>query len=694
MELSCLSTVFLVLFIIFRLFHLQHYAYADDERYEDCNKPFKCGTVSNLSYPFYDGHIRPDYCGYPGFQLDCSSSPPDISVAPSERYYVIGVKPDQPIVTVARKDYWAGYCPGNLHNTSINCDLFSYVDLDDNVTIYYGCPDVSTPMTNSFRCANLSSDARSPFGYFVANDSEYSPSGKNIPRDACNRSITVPVTNYESSALRIVDTISLMAALRYGFELEWKAENDVCNKCRKSGGECGYNTTMSRFTCFCPDQPYASKCPGGTKPAVIIGVSVGGALVAAALLCCSIFAVRRRRQSLAQAQSKDLGPSNPSNGLPTTATSNEYRYSQGYTTSPSTNLSQSLPSYPSSKSEFENSADYLGVKVFGYNELEEATEHFHESRELGDGGFGTVYYGKLNDGRLVAVKRLYENSCRHMGQFMNEIHILARLRHKNLVALYGCTSRRSRELLLVYEYVSNGTVADHLHGKLAQSNVLSWSTRLSIAVETAEALSFLHENDVIHRDVKTTNILLEDSFKVKVADFGLSRLFPDNVTHVSTAPQGTPGYVDPEYYQCYQLSEKSDVYSFGVVLAELISSKVAVDITRHRHDINLANMAVDRIQKHAFNELVDPKLWCEKDHLAQKMVKLVAEVAFQCLQQEKEARPSMKEVLESLKGIQKELENSQKQVVVDIHENDDVGLLKNVPPPVSPETEPSNKSIR
>uniref|UniRef100_A0A803M4A9 Protein kinase domain-containing protein n=1 Tax=Chenopodium quinoa TaxID=63459 RepID=A0A803M4A9_CHEQI len=645
MELSFLSTVFLVLFIIFRLFHLQHYAYADDERYEECNKPFECGTFSNLSYPFYGGTARPDYCGYPGFQLNCRSSPPDISVTLSERYYVIGVKPDQPIITVARKDYWDGYCPGNLHNTSINCDLFSYVDLDNNVTFYYGCPNVSMPMTNSFTCPNSRSDPRTPFGYFVPKGLESSTLGRNIRRDTCNRSITVPIINYESSALRIVDTISLMAALRYG--------------------------------------------KSGTKPAVIIGLSVGGAIVAAALLCCSIFAVRRRRQSLAQDQSKDLGPSNPSNGLPTTATSNEYRYSQGYTTSPSTNLSQSLPSYPSSKSEFENSADYLGVKVFAYNELEEATEHFHESRELGDGGFGTVYYGKLNDGRLVAVKRLYENSCRHMGQFMNEIQILARLRHKNLVALYGCTSRRSRELLLVYEYISNGTVADHLHGKLAQSNVLRWSTRLSIAVETAEALSFLHENEVIHRDVKTTNILLDDSFKVKVADFGLSRLFPDNVTHVSTAPQGTPGYVDPEYYQCYQLTEKSDVYSFGVVLAELISSKVAVDITRHRHDINLANMAVDRIQKHAFTELVDPKLWCEKDHLAQKMVKLVSEVAFQCLQQEKEARPSMKEVLESLKGIQKELDNSQIQVVVDIHENDDVGLLKNVPPPVSPETEPS-----
>ncbi|XP_021763594.1 LEAF RUST 10 DISEASE-RESISTANCE LOCUS RECEPTOR-LIKE PROTEIN KINASE-like 1.3 isoform X4 [Chenopodium quinoa] len=606
------------------------------------------------------------------------------------KYHVLDINQNTQVLKMAREDFLQGICMQKFINTTIDPELFDYAPGSHNLTVLYGCPPPYTFNPSQFTCK-----------IYGTNDTDGYPVEGAIGPSGCFASIVVPVV--DSSAAQI-GKWSPSQIIGKGFEAIYKVQGeDLCVGCEASKGRCGFDLSKNKISCLCLDgsvgdtlcnNSTSSAKSGGTKPAVIIGVSVGGALVAAALLCCSIFAVRRRRQSLAQAQSKDLGPSNPSNGLPTTATSNEYRYSQGYTTSPSTNLSQSLPSYPSSKSEFENSADYLGVKVFGYNELEEATEHFHESRELGDGGFGTVYYGKLNDGRLVAVKRLYENSCRHMGQFMNEIHILARLRHKNLVALYGCTSRRSRELLLVYEYVSNGTVADHLHGKLAQSNVLSWSTRLSIAVETAEALSFLHENDVIHRDVKTTNILLEDSFKVKVADFGLSRLFPDNVTHVSTAPQGTPGYVDPEYYQCYQLSEKSDVYSFGVVLAELISSKVAVDITRHRHDINLANMAVDRIQKHAFNELVDPKLWCEKDHLAQKMVKLVAEVAFQCLQQEKEARPSMKEVLESLKGIQKELENSQKQVVVDIHENDDVGLLKNVPPPVSPETEPSNKSIR
>ena len=152
--------------------------------------------------------------------------------------------------------------------------------------------------------------------------------------------------------------------------------------------------------------------------------------------------------------------------------------------------------------------------------------------------------GYLKDGRVVAVKRLYNNSYRRVEQFQNEAGILSGLRHPNLVMFYGCTPCASRELLLVYEFVANGTVADHLHGHRAPERALSWPLRLSVAVESAAALTYLHaiEPPVVHRDVKTTNILLDADFHVKVADFGLSRLFPLDVTHVSTAPQGTPGY--------------------------------------------------------------------------------------------------------------------------------------------------------
>ena len=266
---------------------------------------------------------------------------------------------------------------------------------------------------------------------------------------------------------------------------------------------------------------------------------------------------------------------------------------------------------------------------------------------------------------------------------MNEVEILTRLRHPNLVSLYGCTSRTSRELLLVYEYIPNGTVADHLHGDLAKPGALPLPTRMKIAVETATALAYLHASDIIHRDVKTNNILLDDNYLVKVADFGLSRLFPTDVTHVSTAPQGTPGYVDPEYHECYQLTEKSDVFSFGVVLIELISSMPAVDISRHRHEINLSNMAMNKIQNHTLHELVDPSLGFESDCTAKNMITDVAELAFQCLQYVKEMRPSMAQVLEALKDIQHRDYIKDEEINISA---DDVVLLKSDPVPLSPDS--------
>lgn len=411
-----------------------------------------------------------------------------------------------------------------------------------------------------------------------------------------------------------------------------------------------------------------------------LGLFITGAVIAGILLGIWFYSINQRRKRRAE-QSK-------SNELPTTLSSKSVPAS-------STNIARSNPSHPYPNSDLQKGSTYFGAHVFSYEELEEATNNFDPSKEIGKGGFGKVYYGKLHDGRVVAVKRLHENNMKRVEQFMNEVEILSKIRHQNLVALYGCTSQRSQELILVYEYVSNGTVADHLHGNRSKSGLLTWPVRLSIAIESAEALAYLHVSDVIHRDVKTNNILLDENFQVKVADFGLSRLFPTDVTHVSTAPQGTPGYVDPEYFQCYQLTQKSDVYSFGVVLMELISSLPAVDMNRHRQDINLVNMAVNKTQNNALHELVDPLLGFEKDYTVKKMTTSVAELAFRCLEKERDMRPSMDEVLEILRGIQNGNEEmgAQKAEVVDIKAADDVRLLKNIPPPLSSDSVVTDKWV-
>lgn len=305
-----------------------------------------------------------------------------------------------------------------------------------------------------------------------------------------------------------------------------------------------------------------------------------------------------------------------------------------------------------SRKDLESASFHCQTNLFSYEELVEATNGFDASKELGDGGYGAVYKGLLRDGRVVAVKRLYETGNKRVELFINEVEILSRLRHPNLVTLYGSTSPSSPRLLLVYEFVPNGTLADQLHNP-DRSASLPLSIRLSMAIDTASALSYLHSVDIIHRDVKTNNILVDNNFIVKVADFGLSRLFPPNATHVSTAPQGTPGYLDPEYHRFYQLTDKSDVYSFGVVLMELICSRPAVDIDRRPNEISLAMAAINKIQKGELDQLVDPGLGYNTDTEANRIVTQMAELAFRCLQMDRDMRPSIKEVLEGLREIER-----------------------------------------
>ncbi|XP_057839941.2 LEAF RUST 10 DISEASE-RESISTANCE LOCUS RECEPTOR-LIKE PROTEIN KINASE-like 1.2 [Cryptomeria japonica] len=300
------------------------------------------------------------------------------------------------------------------------------------------------------------------------------------------------------------------------------------------------------------------------------------------------------------------------------------------------------------------------LSIFPYQELQQATNFFDENNLLGGGGFGVVYLGNLVDGRSVAVKRLYQESSRTLEQFMNEVQILSSLCHPNLVRLYGCTCLQSPMLLLVYEFVPNGTLSDHLHGSRRTLTGLPWATRLNIAIETAQALAYLHSihPPIIHRDVKSSNILLDEHFRAKVADFGLSRLVPVNVSHITTSPQGTAGYVDPVYHECFQLTEKSDVYSLGVVLVEIISAKVAVDIMRNRNEISLAKMATDKIRRGVLDELVDPDLKMGRNHEVKVTVAAVADLAFELLAIERDFRPTMKEVVARLTEIKKMLRES------------------------------------
>ncbi|OIS95737.1 PREDICTED: LEAF RUST 10 DISEASE-RESISTANCE LOCUS RECEPTOR-LIKE PROTEIN KINASE-like 1.1 isoform X2 [Nicotiana attenuata] len=446
--------------------------------------------------------------------------------------------------------------------------------------------------------------------------------------------ITLPIHSLSSDG-------DLFHLLGPEFLVEWELSDD-CYQCHYSGGQCQTDIT-NNFCCHKDAKTTRRSMMGLILAAVFGGV---GLVMITCLVVYLILHYKKRKFC-------------PSRFLSTKKFSDIFKH------------------------DVEGGSIFFGVPVFSYSELEEATNDFNSSRVLGDGGFGTVYYGKLKDGREVAVKRLYEHNCKRMEQFINEIEILTRLRHNNLVTLYGCTSSRSRELLLVYEYILNGTLADHLHGRRAKQRSLSWPIRMNIAIETAGALAYLHACDVIHCDVKTNNILLDQNFSVKVADFGISRLFPNDVSHISTAPRGTPGYIDPKYHECYQLTSKSDVYSFGVVLVELISSMPAVDMSRHSQEINLANFAINKIVKCAFKELIDPSLLFDSNTKIWEMTTLVAELAFLCLQTDRDMRPTMTEVLDTLKEIQTSAFDNEKRAESNLNDKE----AKIVSGPPFPESE-------
>ncbi|KAH9565635.1 hypothetical protein CY35_04G087300 [Sphagnum magellanicum] len=286
-----------------------------------------------------------------------------------------------------------------------------------------------------------------------------------------------------------------------------------------------------------------------------------------------------------------------------------------------------------------------GVQKYTFSELAKATGNFSEANEIGAGGFGKVFYGTLDDKKMVAIKRASQQSLQGTTEFRNEVLLLSRLHHRHLVRLEGFCDDKGLQIL-VYEFMSNGNLHDHLLDS-EKGKPLSWFTRLEIAVGVAQALDYLHsyaDPPVIHRDIKPTNILLDDHFIAKVSDFGISKETPEFNTHVSTRPAGTAGYLDPEYFLRQQLTTASDVYAYGVVLLELITGQKAIDHMRFE-EINLIGWVKPRFKEIGVAGIVDPAMGEDYDP---EILKVMTEVALMSAASRKNDRPTMKEVLSLL----------------------------------------------
>ncbi|XP_050919053.1 uncharacterized protein LOC127136544 isoform X2 [Lathyrus oleraceus] len=370
----------------------------------------------------------------------------------------------------------------------------------------------------------------------------------------------------------------------------------------------------------------------------IIAIIVLSAFLAIVLCSAAVFALFKFRDHVPDSQ-----PTSTPRGFPPAhakASGTAGPSVGGAVTSASTSFRSSIAAYAGS------------AKTFSMNEIEKATDNFHPSRILGEGGFGLVYRCDLEDGSKVAVKVLKREDHHGDREFLSEVEMLSRLHHRNLVKLIGiCTELSSR--CLVYELIPNGSVESHLHGVDREKNPLDWSTRVKIALGAARGLAYLHEDSsphVIHRDFKSSNILLENDFTPKVSDFGLARTAADEDNrHISTRVMGTFGYVAPEYAMTGHLLVKSDVYSYGVVLLELLTGRKPVDFSQPPGQENLVAWARPLLtSREGLEAIIDPSLGT---NVPFDSVAKVAAIASMCVQPEVSDRPFMGEVVQALKLV-------------------------------------------
>ncbi|XP_072957824.1 putative wall-associated receptor kinase-like 16 [Typha angustifolia] len=380
------------------------------------------------------------------------------------------------------------------------------------------------------------------------------------------------------------------------------------------------NNTPGNFSCSCPPGEYGDpslngKCYPKQKSSlavpVVVAISVG--IVVPVLLVFCLYVVRERRK-LEQVKEE------------------YFRQHGGWL------LYEEI-----------RSKQRLAFKIFTKEELEEATNKFADDTILGRGGYGTVYKGTLKDNSIVAIKRSKVINDSQTKEFVKEMLILSQINHKNVVKLLGCCLEVEVPML-VYEFVPNGTLFQLIHDNTSH---VSLKTRLRIAQESAEALSYLHLSaspPIIHGDVKTSNILLDENYKTKVSDFGASMLAPMDETQFVTMVQGTCGYLDPEYLQTSVLTDKSDVYSFGVVLLELLTGKKAFSFAAPEEERSLSSNFISAMKADRLHELLDDQIITAED---MELIKEFANLAKACLSISGEERPTMKEVAEELDKLRK-----------------------------------------
>ncbi|TQE10507.1 hypothetical protein C1H46_003845 [Malus baccata] len=425
-----------------------------DEQFQNCGSAVNCGDVGDISYPFW-GVNRPSQCGQPGYEVQCLDNIPMINMM-GVSFRILQMNTTNPrTVKVARQDYWGTICPPTFINTTLNFSLFNYASGYTNVTLYYQC---NSTIELSKQSCNIS-NRLSPVFYLTRPMADGQTSSLN-----CSEEVIVPVYTEAALALEAGQT-TVNDAVDGGFPLELEIDNDNCNKCLESGGQCGPNTTTnSGFRCFCPDQAYASIC-NGTQSG---GKGKPIKLIVSLTVVCFIGVLGAIVFGLCRMRAKQKG---------------EIKVTREHI-----------------KLTRDTLQEYIGGKhdellIYDFESILVATDNFSTENKLGQGGFGPVYKGKLAEGKEIAVKRLSSTSGQGVVEFKNEMLLISNLKHKNLVRIMGCCVKED-EKLLIYEFMPNKSLDTFLFDSTRRA-VLDWGTRFNIIQGVARGLVYLHHESYL-----------------------------------------------------------------------------------------------------------------------------------------------------------------------------------------------------
>ncbi|XP_022759272.1 LEAF RUST 10 DISEASE-RESISTANCE LOCUS RECEPTOR-LIKE PROTEIN KINASE-like 2.1 [Durio zibethinus] len=576
-----LLTVFLSIQVLVCLCSIDH------KNDPECNKPFRCGIIQDLSYPFRQ-RGSPDYCGEPGFELYCEGGNPMITIS-SQSYQVLVFNMSLRTLTIAPISGSDGLlCPQHLVNTSLNLSPFQSLYNTRNITLYYDCSSNANQtvglVDHQFSCTMNGTQI---IAYFVVTSAftNLSAEAKDALR-SCHSSVLLPAF---ASILQVLERNpsreTLVMALENGFGLQWSGNNSL------SGSSNGFS---SKFK-------------------LTIGFAVAGAAILVFIVM--VVAFRLKRESLSRGMLMNFQRGKRK----------QWKRIEAF-----------ILQYGSE----------LAPKRYSYSDIKKITKSFKD--ELGQGGFGTVYKGKLPDGRLVAVKVLSESKG-DGEEFINEVASISRTSHVNIVPFLGFCYEGSIRALM-YEFMPNGSLDKFLCNRASPDNChqLELKTLYDIAIGIARGLEYLHQGcttRILHFDIKPHNILLDESFCPKISDFGLAKLCERKESILSTiSARGTIGYIAPEVF-CRSfgaVSHKSDVYSYGMMVLEMVGEKE--NVHSRASDANFPLWIYDRLKQGA--ELNLQGMTAENEELTRKMII----VSLWCIQSNPSDRPSMTRAMEMLQG--------------------------------------------